>query len=392
MIKGKISCLLLIVLCFVPILSVSAEACFSNLECGFGNYCAKAKGDCNGIGVCQKKPDVCSLFYAPVCGCDGQTYTNSGCAAVAGVNVADNWVCGCNDSDQDGFFAQGGLCGPIDCNDNDPTVNPAAAEICTDGIDNDCDGLIDNQDPNAVNCPPTCTDADGDGYAAEGGVCGPVDCNDTDPSINPGAGEICVNAIDDDCDGLVDMTDPNCQIPCLFNEDCFAPTSYCQKDWGACEGAGVCMKSPELCTNLWMPVCGCDGKTYSNECFAARAGINVDHGGECIPPCPDNDGDGYAVCTTACDSSGKTCGDCNDNNASINPYALEICDGVDNNCDARVDEGFDKDGDGYTVCRGDCNDSNSLVNPGAIENCKDSIDNDCDGLIDNKDSDCRKKK
>ncbi len=50
---------------------------------------------------------------------------------------------------------------------------------------------------------PSCTDNDGDGYNVEGGACGLVDCNDNDPAVNPGATEIC-NGIDDDCDGLID--------------------------------------------------------------------------------------------------------------------------------------------------------------------------------------------
>lgn len=56
--------------------------------------------------------------------------------------------------------------------------------------------------------------------------------------------------------------------------------------------------------------------------------------------------------------------DCNDNNASINPSATEICDSVDNNCNGQVDEGFDVDNDGYTTCGGDCNDNDANIHPG----------------------------
>jgi hypothetical protein len=58
----------------------------------------------------------------------------------------------CTDKDGDGFFAEGGACGPADCNDNNPAVNPAAAEICSDSIDNNCNNLIDAADPSAVGC------------------------------------------------------------------------------------------------------------------------------------------------------------------------------------------------------------------------------------------------
>lgn len=56
----------------------------------------------------------------------------------------------CTDSDGDGYFVEAD-CGPaVDCNDNDATVHPGAPEICNDGKDNDCDGLVDCADPDCV--------------------------------------------------------------------------------------------------------------------------------------------------------------------------------------------------------------------------------------------------
>ncbi len=56
----------------------------------------------------------------------------------------------------------------------------------------------------------SCTDDDGDDYAIEGGDCGPIDCDDTNPDVYPGATEICDNSLDDDCDQAVDCNDSNC--------------------------------------------------------------------------------------------------------------------------------------------------------------------------------------
>jgi len=65
----------------------------------------------------------------------------------------------------------------------------------------------------------TCTDNDGDGYATEGWECGPIDCDDSDPSVNPNATEVCDDGIDNDCDGLIDNDDPDCECnesPCVI--------------------------------------------------------------------------------------------------------------------------------------------------------------------------------
>jgi hypothetical protein len=73
------------------------------------------------------------------------------------------------------------------------------------------------------------------------------------------------------------------------------------------------------------------------------------------------------------------------------PPAKEVCDGLDNNCNGEVDEGFDKDADGFKQCEGDCNDNNININPSAEEVCNGRDDN-CDGVVpasetDDKDSD-----
>ena len=85
----------------------------------------------------------------------------------------------------------------------------------------------------------------------------------------------------------------------------------------------------------------------------------------------DVDSDGWTVCE----------GDCNDGASSVHPTASETCNGTDDDCDGTVDEGFDVDLDGWTTCEGDCNDSSSSVHPGAPDVCN-GVNDDCDGSTD----------
>ena len=89
----------------------------------------------------------------------------------------------------------------------------------------------------------------------------------------------------------------------------------------------------------------------------------------------DDDADGYS----------ELAGDCDDANAFVSPYATEVVNGLDDNCDGRIDEGsgwYDDDGDGYAEEEGDCDDADADVHPGAVETDNDR-DDDCDGLVDN---------
>ena len=157
----------------------------------------------------------------------------------------------CNDVDKDGYGDPAdSTCtyAAKDCDDNNASVNPGAVENCTDGIDNDCDFLIDRDDPSAVNCPFDCTDLDNDGYSIEGTTvgCGPVDCNDANEFINPGAEEDCSDGIDNDCDNLVDGADPDC--PAQSCIDYGSDRSRCNAD-PRCEYSGKLKSCDEIPTD-----------------------------------------------------------------------------------------------------------------------------------------------
>ncbi len=275
----------------------------------------------------------------------------------------NNWAkCDtCQDSDLDGWYINCDrylTINGLDCNDSDASINPGAAEITCNGVDNDCD-------------PATLDDPDGDNDTWD--VCGagdpvnpdgkdPADCNDSDDSINPGATEICGDGIDQNCDGSL---------------ICDGGTVDSDGDeYGSIASGGTdCNDSDDSINPGAAEICG-DGADQDCDGSLICDGGTVD-----------SDGDEYASI-----AFGGT--DCDDGDASINPGAAEItCDGMDNDCSAATLDAPDGDIDTWDVCGAgdsvnpdgkdpaDCNDSDDSINPGAAEICGDGTDQDCDGSL-----------
>ncbi len=280
-----------------------ARDCMDNDDCSPRKFCEKAPGDCDGVGVCSRRPRNCLDVYDPVCGCDGATYSNACYAARAGVSV-----------DYEGECASPGA-----CYDNGDCVG--GDEYCAKAV-GDCDG-----EGTCEVRPPFCLDI----YDP---VCG---CDGRTYGNACYAAQVGVN---------VAFEGP-CEEGCLTNADCgglspLAFGEYCRKDAGDCDGVGACTARPEMCLDVWDPVCGCDGNTYSNDCYAARAGVNVANDGSC-----GSDRAGQ-TCTTNMDCGGgfglfwlfeycrKDVGDC-DGEGVCSPrpmYCLDVwrpvcgCDGA----------------------------------------------------------------
>jgi hypothetical protein len=228
----------------------------------------------------------------------------------------------------------------VDCDDSDADVNPGATEVCN-GIDDDCDTLIDEGVGSTWY-----QDSDGDGYGnpavsqqacsqPSGYVSDNTDCNDSNASVHPGATEVC-NGIDDDCDGQIDEG-----VGSLWYQD---------SDGDLYGNAAV---SQQACSQP-------SGYVSDNtDCNDSNAN---EHPGQTWYKDADNDGysDGTTNTTSCTRPSGykvaseltATSGDCDDSDAAVNPGAIEVCNGIDDNCDGNIDEGCTYTISGYILVGG----------------------------------------
>jgi hypothetical protein len=234
-----------------------------------------------------------------------------------------------------------GSMGGIDCDDTDPSVNPEAAEKCGDGIDQDCFG---GDQP----CTGL-TDVDGDGWTGE------ADCDDTDPEVHPWAPESC-NGKDDDCDGYVDDGNPDTDggIECGSNVGtCKIGEKVCvgQSGDGYSPGEVVCYGDiepiSELCDLLDND---CDGSTDEDFIWdGLNTTAHCDGTGLC--------GDGRVECL---DESQAICSSMVLYGTPAGPNE-ELCDNADNDCDGAFDEGITDYEQSNCKKHGVCLEASSLV-------------------------------
>ena len=393
-----------------------------------GVFDAKLSGDCNDENkdIHPGAAEACNLV-------------DDNCNGVVDEGAEGECSQFFKDADGDGYGVLGDAkcqCGPTgkytalqagDCNDQNGLIHPAAQELCGNGVDDNCDGKQDSED--SFGCDQYYRDFDGDGWglsSASKCLCAPSgdykvsqqgDCDDANPTVNPAANESC-NNIDDDCDGAVDESGAiGCLVRYLdLDGDGWGKTSdskclcgvfggYTATKGGDCNDA-----APQAYPGA---VEACNGQ--DDDCDAKTD----EEGAEgCSVMFLDADADGYGVTTKAlclCEGTGQYTamlgGDCDDAQVAVNPAGTETCNAKDDDCDGLTDEGaatgcvnyykdFDADGygldsdkkclcapDGFNTATvgGDCNDTALTTNPGAPEVCN-GFDDDCDGLLDEKDS------
>ncbi|MSQ02715.1 MAG: hypothetical protein EXR71_12630, partial [Myxococcales bacterium] len=316
-----------------------------------------------------------------------------------------------DDGDADGYgdvararlvcgMPEGTTADATDCDDGNPFIHPDGVEMCN-GVDDDCDAEIDEDD--AADAAIWYLDGDADGWGVPdatltscdqpaGYVTTDTDCDDADARFHPGAAETdCTDPLDYNCDGSTGYADVDGDgwAACAECDDANASANPAQVE--VCDGADN----------------DCDGTIDEGD--AADASVWY----------ADVDADGYgdrASSTPACDApSGFVSDDtdCDDAVAAVNPGAIEMCNTIDDDCDGVTDEDdasdatvwyADSDGDGYgdpavadTACDApadyvadatDCDDGRRLTHPGATEYCN-TDDDDCDGVVDDSAIDAR---
>ncbi len=288
---------------------------------------------------------------------------------VAGEQIASAMlnITTCTDNDGDGF------CNAVDCNDSNPEINPDATETCN-GVDQDCDGVIDNGFTILfASIGSACGDA---GTCAGTVVCtadgANVTCSNTK---KPGqTKEICDNKADDDCDGLTDealeLVNGQSGLGCFCEEG---------KVRGCGSNVGACSAGTQVCVNGQWTTCS----------GSVEPGTEI---------CNNQDDDCDGVIDNVNGGTSKAATQCGCFNGA--PPKTEVCNDIDDDCDGLAEDGITCCTPGQTrscglnvgackpgvqVCTGEfhwAGDCSNAILPRASEVCYNGQDDTCDGETD----------
>ena len=260
----------------------------------------------------------------------------------------------------------------LDCNDSNSSIHPGVHDIPNNGIDENCNGYdnrtyymdLDNDTYGNMTNNVTQDTPPSETWITNASMA--TDCNDSDSTVNPGANEsdYGIDNKDNDCNGIIDN--------CSTVNSSISGTIYCN-------ASGIMQDKKQFNTT-----CSESYECLSNNCTGGKCA-----GYLCYR---DADGDGFGNATNFNVSQNVTCPtgyvnnrlDCNDNNSAIRPNTVWYHD-ADNDTYGNATHNVtscNKPTPGNCVLiAGDCNDNNTNIHPGATE-IYNGVDDNCDGQID----------